>query len=133
MSNQYINNLNSVSNAILYYPILVLIPVGIVGNVFSFYIFTRPNLNKKTNTGFLYAWLCILNLIFMLNFVLIFRSSNLFNFAFSLPCGVSTYLLRLTFCFVPWMQAIISFDRLIAILYPHKKHVMSKKVIINKR
>jgi hypothetical protein len=125
---QYINNLNSVASTVLYYPLLVALPIGVLGNVLSFYIYTRPNLNKKTNTGFLYAWLCLLNLIFMLYFVLVSQSFTLFNYRISLPCGVANYLLRLTSCFVPWMQVIISFYRFISVIYPLKKLLITKKV-----
>ena len=125
---QYVDYLNTVSNSILHYPVLVTLPIGIIGNVFSFFIYTRPNLNKKTNTGFLYASLCIANLLFMLYFVLVFQSNILFNYTVILPCGVVTYLLRISFCLAPWMQVIISFDRFIAVVYPHKQKQMSKKV-----
>ena len=128
MSSDYINFLNSVANTIYYYPIIIGLPIGIIGDVFSFYIYTRPNLNKKTNTGFLYACLCIANLIFMLYFVFVFRSPGLFGYTVSLPCGLLQYLLRVIFCFVPWMQVIISFDRFIAVIYPLKKHVITQKV-----
>ena len=36
---------------------------GIVGNVISLFIFSRPCLNRKTNSGKLYAFLCLLSLI----------------------------------------------------------------------
>ena len=128
MSFQYYMNLSTIANTIMYYPVLVALPIGIIGNVFSFFIYTRPNLNKKTNTGFLYGLLCILNIIFMLYFVLVFQSSNLFKYTVTLPCGLVTYLLRITFCLVPWMQVIISFDRFIVVVYPLRKKFMSKKV-----
>ena len=128
MSIQYINYLNSIGPQIIDYPVLATLPIGIIGNVFSFYIYTRPNLNKKTNTGFLYAIMCILNIIFMLYFALVFQSSIIFGYSVNLPCGVLTYLLRLTFCFVPWTQVIISFDRFMMVVYPLKKNIMSKKV-----
>ena len=129
MSFQYYTTLSTIANTIMYYPVLVALPIGIIGNVFSLFIYTRPNLNKKTNTGFLYAIMCILNLIFMLYFVLVFQSNNLFKYTVTLPCGVVTYLLRVTFCLVPWMQVIISFDRFIMVVYPHKKS-LSKKVLL---
>ena len=37
--------------------------MGIVGNVISLFIFTRPCLNSKTNIGKLYTFLCGLSLI----------------------------------------------------------------------
>ena len=124
----YFSYLNSVASTIMYYPVLIALPIGLIGNVLSFYIFTRPNLNKKTNTGFLYAWLCIANLVFMLYFVLVFRSTSLFGYRVYLACGLQNYLVRLAYCLVPWMQVIISFDRFIAVVYPLKKHIMNKKV-----
>lgn len=128
MSSGYINFLNSVANTIYYYPIIIGLPIGIIGDVFSFYIYTRPNLNKKTNTGFLFAFLCLLNICFMLGFVLFNRSKNLFGFTFYLSCGINSYIFRLAFCLVPWMQVIISFDRFISVVFPLKKQIMSKKV-----
>ena len=128
MSMNYLMSLLSASNTILYYPFLVTFPIGIVCNVFSFYIYTRPNLNKKTNTGFLYAWLCLLNIFFILYYVFVSQSGSLFGYTVTLPCGLVIYLYRIAFCLIPWMQVIISFDRFIVVMYPLKKHVMSKKV-----
>ena len=131
MSSDYISYLGSVSNAILYYPILISLPLGLLSNLFSIFIYTRPNLNKKTNTGFLFAFLCLLNICFMLGFVLFNRSKNLFGFTFYLSCGINSYIFRMAFCLVPWMQVIISFDRFISVVYPLKKQIMSKKVTKN--
>jgi hypothetical protein len=123
-----------IRDALIYYPVLVALPVGVLGNIFSLYIYTRPNLNKKTNTGFLYAWLCIFNLIFMLYFVFVLRATNslfaysLFGYWVFLPCGLMTYFLRIIFCLVPWMQVIISFDRFFLVVYPHKSRILTKKV-----
>lgn len=128
MASSYINYLNNAANTVLYYPILISLPIGIVGNLFSVYVYTRPNLNKKTNTGFLFAWLCLLNITFMLDFVLFNRPMALFGFQFYLPCGLNSYIFRMGFCFIPWMQAIISYDRLIGVVFPLKKRVLSKKV-----
>lgn len=128
MSSDYISYLGSVSNAILYYPILISLPLGLLSNLFSIFIYIRPNLNKKTNTGFLFAFLCLLNICFMLGFVLFNRSKNLFGFTFYLSCGINSYIFRMAFCLVPWMQVIISFDRFISVVYPLKKQIMSKKV-----
>lgn len=128
MSTSYIWSLYSTANTILYYPFLVTFPIGIVSNLFSFYIYTRPNLSKKTNTGFLYAWLCLFNIVFILFFVFVYQSTSLLQYTVNLPCGVTFYLYRLIFCLIPWMQVIISLDRFILVVYPLKKHIMAKKV-----
>ena len=131
MSNQtsdYIDYLNEVSNKIFFYVLVTTIPIGLIGNLVSFYIYKRPNLNKKTNTGFLYSYSCIFNLIFVLYYGLVFRS-NLFNYSLNIPCGINIYLFRVTWCIVPWMQVWISFDRFMVVIYPIKASLMSKKVL----
>ena len=129
LSSDDVNYLNSVGNTILYYPVLATLPIGLVGNLFGLFIYIRPNLNKKTNTGFLYACLCVLNLVFMLHFVLVFQSGWLFGYTVRMPCGLSMFLFRSSLCLVPWTQVIISFDRFISVVYPRKVSIMSKKVI----
>lgn len=130
MSNlNYLIYLNSVGDAILYFPVLVALPIGVIGNLFSFYVYTRPNLNKKTNIGFLYAILCIANLTLILYFVFVFIPSDLFGYTVTLPCGMVLYLLRVVYCLVPWMHVVISFDRFVLVVFPLKKDKINKKVI----
>lgn len=136
MSNitDYLNYLNSVRDLVTYYPTLITLPLGLIGNIISILTFSRPNLNKKTNSGFLYIWLCAFNLCLILYFTFVFESTILFDYSVSFPCGVSNYLFRSIWCFVPWMQVIICVDRFIVVFFPIKKALMSKKVtkILNK-
>jgi hypothetical protein len=133
MSSQ-LSNINSATNSIVYYSTIITLPIGIIGNLFSFYIYTRPNLNKKTNTGFIFAWFCLLNLVLILYFSFVFRSSSLFGYNVILPtpCSLNyiVYMLRSIWCCVPWIQVLASFDRFIFVVYPLKKHVMSKKWVL---
>ena len=41
-----------------FYCSIVILSFGSIGNLISLLIFTRPNLNKKTNTGILYSLIC---------------------------------------------------------------------------
>lgn len=50
-------------NKIFFYFYLVTVPIGLSENILSILIFIRPVLNKNTNTGRLYALLCILCII----------------------------------------------------------------------
>ena len=47
-------------NKIFFYFYLVTVPIGLSENILTILIFNRPVLNKNTNTGRLYALLCIL-------------------------------------------------------------------------
>lgn len=127
--NNYIANLKTISNTISFYFMVITAPVGIIGNIVSLYIYTKPALNKKTNVGFLYGWLCILDLISICNYVFITRSSVVFGYSVSMPCGLDNYTRRTAFNVTSWMQAFISFDRFVAVMFPTKIEFMKKKVI----
>lgn len=131
MSNEtdYIEYLNSVSVSFNYYCLWILMPTGIIGNIVSLYIYTRPNLNKKTNTGRLYVLLCALNLITIAYFGFVYQPEyTAFNYSVRLPCGLNTFLRRTLFTWLSWIQVVISFDRYVAVIHPTKVTLMNKKV-----
>lgn len=125
--NDYIKYINLLSDQFIYYFLMVVIPIGFVGNVISVYIYTRPSLNKNTNTGFLYACMCIVNMISIFYYAFVNRSSSLFNYTVTLPCGVDLFLRRTNFIAVSWMQVLITFDRFVAVILPNAMF-MRKKV-----
>lgn len=124
----YVGLLNSLSDKFTFYFLVVTLPIGLIGNLISLFIYSRPNLNRKTNTGFLYAWLCVANLAAIAWFTFVYRSNLLFNYSVDLPCGLRNYLRRIILSSIPWMQALISFDRFIAVVFPKHQRFMSQKV-----
>ena len=126
--NDYISYLNYVEASLIRYFVFCTLPIGILGNLISIVVYSRPNLNKKTNTGFLFTVLCLSNLCVTLYFAFVFKSSNLFGYSISFPCGVSIYLYRSVWCFVPWMQAVACFDRFVVVVFPLKRRLLTKKV-----
>ena len=124
----YLKSLNSISTQINYYGLWVILPSSVIGNIISFYIFARPNLNKKTNTGFLYRWLCVLNVITMVYYCFVSRSIVVFKYQVNLPCGADNYIRRTFLNSITWIQAVICLDRFISVFFPTKTAFMSKKV-----
>ena len=125
------NYLNSVAGLIITYSLWLILPTCIVGNLISLYIYSRPCLNKKTNVGFLYKWLCFINLITILYYCFVTHSSKFLNnigYTVSLPCGVGNYFSRSLFTSISWMQAIIAIDRLVCVVFPSKRAFMDKRV-----
>lgn len=110
---------------------IVILAVGIVGNVLSALIFTRSNFNKNTNTGKLYLFLCIFNLfsIFEAEFIESY-SDVMFNYRLSLPCYMDNFMKRSLNQIVSWLQVLICFDRFILVIYPNKASMIRKKVYI---
>lgn len=131
MTNQtdYSSYLKIVTFAVNYYGMWVIFPTCVVGNLISLYIYTRPKLNKKTNTGFLYGWLCIINVVNILYYSFVTRGEMLFNYKVNLPCGLENFIRRTTLNSITWMQVVICIDRFVFVIYPSKTSFMSKKVI----
>ena len=120
-------------NSIFNYFHAVEIPIGILNNFISLLIFIRPNLNKKTNTGFLYSWLCILNIVTMVFYCTLFRGNTVFNLTISAPCGLIIFFQRILLNMISWLQVYICLDRFVAVYYPTKIAFMSKKVTLTYR
>ena len=129
-TSDYISYLSSLSDRMEYYFLMIVIPTGLVGNLISIFIYSRPSLNKNTNIGLLYIWLCIINIVSLLYYAFVNRSGHLFNYTVSLPCGFDLFIRRNCNNSVSWMQVLIAFDRFVAVIYP-KKLFMRKKVNYN--
>ena len=121
-------SLEKIIYSFLYYYRTALIPIGILGNFISLLIFTRPNLNKKTNTGFLYSIICILNIITIAEDTFVYRP-KFFNYKITLPCKLEVFVRRCLLDSLPWVQVMICFDRFIVTTFPGKAKIMSKKVM----
>ena len=121
-------SLEKIIYRILYYYRTALIPIGILGNFISLLIFTRPNLNKKTNTGFLYSIICVVNIITIAEDTFVYRP-KFFTYNITLPCNLEVFVRRCLLDSLPWVQVLICFDRFIVTTFPGKAKIMSKKVM----
>lgn len=101
---------------------------GIVSNVISLLIFIRPNLNKKTNTGFLYSILCVLNIITFIDNGHETLSTKHFALVIKLPSKLRPFIKAVLLDSLLWMEILISFDRFIVVVFPAKAKIMTKKV-----
>ena len=123
--------INIILYRINFYSMVILIPIGIVGNIVSIFIFTRPCFNQKTNTGRFYSLLCVVNLITIV-FVTAFKNENDFTkYSIPLPLSTEKFIENIMYQSLSWIQVIISVDRFIFVLYPVKGvRFMSKKWVL---
>jgi hypothetical protein len=119
--------LTSLDDRILFYYIVITVPLSLITKVVSVYIYTRPNLNKKTNTGLLYLIFSILNGIALLVIIFIARSNIILGYQFNFVCGLADFIRTDVYNFSNWIQVLITFDRYILISYPSKVSIMLKK------
>ena len=103
---------------------------GIVSNIISLLIFTRPNLNKKTNTGFLYSILCVLNIITFINNGYETLSSKHHALLIRLPSRLKPFISASLLDSLLWIEILISFDRFLIVVFPAKAKIMAKKVFL---
>lgn len=120
--------IHKIFDLIRYYFLFAVIPIGLFGNFISLFIFTRPNLNKKTNTGFLYSILCVLNILTIAEFAFTEKSIDFLHYRVTLHCFLNIFIKKSLFCFLSWMQVLICFDRFLLVIFAVKSKIMAKKV-----
>lgn len=127
---QNINN-RSIFDKFQQYFLYVIIVVGLIGNLISLFIFTRPNLKKKTNTGLLYTFLCIFNLFTLIEdgFIGIHTIHVLGYIYINFWCFTEFFIRQSLKEVLSWIQVLICFDRFILVVFPSKAFIMRKKVI----
>ena len=139
ISNQTQNNTNIsvlternfIARKVRFYCTIVIVIIGIIGNLISLFIFTRPNLNKKTNTGMLYTLLCTFNLLTFVEFAFFDPNFHLGDWIIlnDRISNMIELLIRISLTeILPWIQVLICFDRFILVIYPTKANIMRKKV-----
>lgn len=114
----FITYLNKLSNTLSYYFFMTIIPTGVILNVVSLYIFTRPRLNK-TNMGYLLSILSIWHNVTLIFYVFVARPTTLFSYSIN-SCGFFTFLRRSIFNFSSWIQVLISIERYLNVYYSFK-------------
>ena len=120
----------SLSNEIHYNLRFFINIFGILSNIISLLIFIRPNLNKKTNTGFLYSILCVLNIITFIENGHETFSSKYRVLILKLPSKLRLFISASFLDSLIWIEIFISFDRFIVVVFPAKSKIMAKKVFL---
>ena len=117
-----------------FYCTIVIVTIGIIVNIISLLIFTRPNLNKKTNTGIFFTLLCIFNILifiketFLGDFSYQLFDYNIWFISTLVLLNIDLIIKALLTEILTWIQVLICFDRFILVIYPMKTHIMRKKV-----
>ena len=136
MNNEYekfSNRLNDLGATIDHYFALITIPVGIIFNTLSVFIFLRKNLNK-TNMGFFNFCLSISNSFTLIYFIFVSDSRIFFSYDLKIKndflCRIIPFLRRVIREVSPWIEVLITFDRLIYVKFPTRFKFMHKKLIL---
>ena len=121
----------STSDRILKYFVISITSLGIIGNLISLLIFTRPCLNSKTSTGKLYALLCVINLVAFVYEMVVRDPATFFLYNVQWPFETEHFIENILLQVMSWIKVLITFDRFISVLYPVKGfRIMSKKWVL---
>lgn len=127
---QYIFYMNKLDE-IVFYLLFVTLPVGMIGNFVSAFIFIRPTLNQTTNTGFLYTILSILNLIRILSQAIFKNWHSNSEYKINVHFQSELFIEYVISQLLSWNQALISFDRFIVVFSPIKGvRIIGKKGVL---
>ena len=109
-----------IGNKLDHWFLLLTVPLGILLNMISIFIFTRPNLNK-TNMGFFYFHLSIWNTIVLIYYFFVMDSKSTLNYDLSthsdMMCKLITFFRRFIREIPAWIDALITFDRYLTICH----------------
>ena len=125
------DNNNPISDQVLKYSVITIISIGIIGNLISLLIFTRPCLNSKTNTGKLYALLCVINLVAYV-YIMVFRDPNsVILYKVQWPFETEHFIEIILLQLMAWIKVLIAFDRFVSVVFPIKGYrIMLKKWVL---
>ena len=140
MSENNINNntnyadvLNNVTNIINLYYSAIVIPIGVILNLATIFIFARSSSVTKKNTilSLLYIGLSIYDILALLNSILfaqLLPSLNIYLVKFSNANCIALSWYRKSVIQSPsWIQVIITLERYLSICYPNKFGLFKRK------
>lgn len=123
------NESKLIFKTVSFYYLILIEAIGIFGNFIALTIFTRPSLNKKTNTGLLYTILCLFNVAtFIEDMFAGPNSKKIFSYFIILPCNMEPFIKSSLSQILSWIQVVISFERFFQVIYPNKADIFRKKV-----
>lgn len=129
-------DLENISKQLNIYFSGIIVPIGLVLNLITIFIFIRHRLNTKTNMGIFYASLGVYDSLALLNSTLFIQF--LPSLDISLPamshfaCHFFSIYRRTAIQTPSWMLVIITFDRFRSVCYPTKLRFMEKREFILK-
>ena len=126
----YIAYTVKIANDIVFYLSITCLPIGIISNLFSIFIFTRKNF-RKNKMSHLSCWIILFDTAsvivgFTLTVFLPIIGVDLYKKS-GYSCMILTYIRRILAQSASWSQAFCTFDRFLSIKYINQIDLLKKK------
>lgn len=127
------NYLENLGDTIGYYITIIIVPIGILLNLKTAFLFSRKNLNK-TNMGFFYFWTSILFMFTLAYNIFFIKSKLFFNYDLSKTsdtlCQITTLFKKAIRSMPPWLLVITTIERYLNLKYTNKINKNNKKIYL---
>ena len=125
--------LDEIIQSVHYWLVVITTPLGILLNLASILVYTRPNLNK-TSMGFCFTNLSVWNCLVLFYFLFVQESDLIMGFNLTTPsdftCQFNLFLRRLLRQISTWVEALITIDRYLAIRHPNKFNISKTRFML---
>ena len=128
----YASWLQTLNNQYLFYLSTVAFPLAFILNSISLVVFSRKRFANHTN-GLFNIYIDILNnSLFLIAFPFYYSKGigNDIELWSDLTCKSLNYLLEVSISCNSWLNVLISFDRMVSVVYPHSFKFMKKRKCI---
>ena len=126
----FILNLSMIANKFSYYSCLTIVNLGLLSNILNIIVCFRKNIRKKT-MGFYNVAMSTFDIInFVLGYMVNFPPSighQNFYLISDISCSLLSYIIRICVQMSSWLNVMVSFDRIICILYPSRFKFIENK------
>jgi hypothetical protein len=130
MNASLVDSINFVGKSITFWMSSITIPFGIILNIFSIYVFWKPNLNKTT-MGFFYLNISAWNTIVLFHYIFIYDPMLFFNYDIQIlsdsSCVFYFITTRVLRQIPTWIEALITLDRYLCVCHHNKFKFMKNR------
>ena len=124
ITNQYQQSIFSlITNQIDYWCLVVTVPLGIILNLISIFVFIRLDMVKST-MSFLYINLSVSNAAVLVYYLFVMNSKIIMDYELSkltdIGCKITIVIRRVLRSVPTWIEALITLDRYLAVCYPNR-------------
>ena len=128
----YILWIQSINNQYLFYLSTIIFPFSFVLNFISLAVFLRKRFSNHTNGLFNIYIDIVNNCSFLVGFLYYYTKGidNDIELWSDLTCKLLNYIFRTIIAYNSWLNVLISFDRMVSVVYPHRFKFMKNRKYI---
>ncbi len=129
----FVKDIQKIQKQFIFYWAMIVFNLGFVLNIFSIVVFLRRRFHNNSNAMYNILIALASNCSILIYYLILFPQSMDFNFLkiSDFSCKINSFLLRVFLQLVSWLNVVVSFDRMIIVLYPYTHPKLTTNRIID--